>query len=116
MTVAPATGLASASVKVTVTPSTGPPRASPTRACNGAAYRPWTRTLRTAGATAPIDDAVARLSSPNVTTAESSLTDAVAVKRPGEPFARNAGEVAIPEALVCTVACGVPPRKLAPAP
>src|SRR5919204_1546830 len=43
-------------------------------------------------------------------------TDALAVKRPGVPLATNGGEGATPEASVVAVACGPPPRKLAPAP
>jgi hypothetical protein len=42
--------------------------------------------------------------------------DAVAVKRPGVPFAVNGGEVARPAELVTAVACAPPPRNPAPAP
>ena len=42
-------------------------------------------------------------------------TVAVAVKVPAVVFAANRGEVATPDALVVSVACALPPRKLAPA-
>ena len=42
-------------------------------------------------------------------------TVAVAVNVPAVAFASNRGEVATPDALVVSVACALPPTKLAPA-
>src|SRR5207253_5810588 len=42
--------------------------------------------------------------------------EAVAVKRPGLPFATKAGELASPAAFVTALACAPPPRNAAPAP
>ena len=43
------------------------------------------------------------------------VTAAVAVNVPAVVFASKRGEVAIPDALVVSVACVLPPGKLAPA-
>ena len=57
----------------------------------------------------------ARLASWKLAAALLPATVAVAVNVPAVAFASNRGEVATPAALVVSVACALPPRKLAPA-
>ena len=57
----------------------------------------------------------ARLASWKLAAALLPATVAVAVNVPAVAFASNRGEVATPDALVVSVACALPPTKLAPA-
>jgi hypothetical protein len=114
--VAPASPLAACgSMKVTVAPSIGLPAPSRTRARSGCANWPFTCALCAAGEAAMVARA-AWLARVYVAAVETPETEAEAVKRPGVALATKGGEVASPEAFVCTLACAPPERKLALAP
>ena len=57
----------------------------------------------------------ARLASRKLAAALLPVTVAVAVNVPAVAFASKRGEIATPDALVVSVACALPPTKLAPA-
>ncbi len=60
-------------------------------------------------------DFPARLTSVKLAGSTTPAVDAVAVNLPTLVFAVRSGELAVPDALVSSVACALPPAKLAPA-